>query len=194
LLGLGLAAGVPRTRAPNADVQLSVGWVPRARRRIMNAGLASAREVLASYAGGVLGPRLERTGGDRRRLVVLARSMRSVAGPPMGRGYFQRADPLGAEAAETAEDAGAVGLWGTWTLTAPRGARSRPTPTRAGTRGARDPRGRRRSAHTDRRDGCVERGSPRWRSPTRSEGARGRQAGRRSRQPPTPHQAVRTTW
>jgi low temperature requirement protein LtrA len=31
--------------------------------------------------------------------------------------YFQRAEPLGAQAAETAEDAGAVGLWGTWTLT-----------------------------------------------------------------------------
>jgi low temperature requirement protein LtrA len=31
--------------------------------------------------------------------------------------YFQRAEPLGAEAAETAEGAGAVGLWGTWTLT-----------------------------------------------------------------------------
>jgi low temperature requirement protein LtrA len=31
--------------------------------------------------------------------------------------YFQRAEPLGARAAETAEDAGAVGLWGTWTLT-----------------------------------------------------------------------------
>jgi low temperature requirement protein LtrA len=31
--------------------------------------------------------------------------------------YFQRAEPLGARAAERAEDAGAVGLWGTWTLT-----------------------------------------------------------------------------
>ena len=31
--------------------------------------------------------------------------------------YFQRAEPLGAHAAATAEDAGAVGLWGTWTLT-----------------------------------------------------------------------------
>jgi low temperature requirement protein LtrA len=31
--------------------------------------------------------------------------------------YFQRAEGLGAEAAETPEDAGAVGLWGTWTLT-----------------------------------------------------------------------------
>jgi low temperature requirement protein LtrA len=31
--------------------------------------------------------------------------------------YFQRADVLGTRAAETAEDAGAVGLWGTWTLT-----------------------------------------------------------------------------
>jgi low temperature requirement protein LtrA len=31
--------------------------------------------------------------------------------------YFQRAEPLGAEAAESAEGAGAVGLWGTWTLT-----------------------------------------------------------------------------
>ena len=31
--------------------------------------------------------------------------------------YFQRAEALGARAAETAEDAGAVGLWGTWTLT-----------------------------------------------------------------------------
>jgi len=31
--------------------------------------------------------------------------------------YFQRAEGLGARAAETAEDAGAVGLWGTWTLT-----------------------------------------------------------------------------
>jgi low temperature requirement protein LtrA len=31
--------------------------------------------------------------------------------------YFQRAEGLGADAAETAEDAGAVGLWGTWTLT-----------------------------------------------------------------------------
>jgi low temperature requirement protein LtrA len=31
--------------------------------------------------------------------------------------YFQRAEALGAQAAETAEDAGAVGLWGTWTLT-----------------------------------------------------------------------------
>jgi low temperature requirement protein LtrA len=31
--------------------------------------------------------------------------------------YFQRAEPLGARAAGTAEDAGAVGLWGTWTLT-----------------------------------------------------------------------------
>jgi low temperature requirement protein LtrA len=31
--------------------------------------------------------------------------------------YFQRAEPLGVAAAETAEDAGAVGLWGTWTLT-----------------------------------------------------------------------------
>ena len=29
----------------------------------------------------------------------------------------QRAEPLGARAAERAEDAGAVGLWGTWTLT-----------------------------------------------------------------------------
>jgi low temperature requirement protein LtrA len=31
--------------------------------------------------------------------------------------YFQRAEPLGARAAEDAEDAGAVALWGTWTLT-----------------------------------------------------------------------------
>jgi low temperature requirement protein LtrA len=31
--------------------------------------------------------------------------------------YFQRAEALGARAAETAEDAGAVALWGTWTLT-----------------------------------------------------------------------------
>jgi low temperature requirement protein LtrA len=30
--------------------------------------------------------------------------------------YFQRAEPIGAEAAERAEDAGAVGLLGTWTL------------------------------------------------------------------------------
>ena len=29
--------------------------------------------------------------------------------------YFQRAEPIGVEAAERAEDAGAVGLWGTWT-------------------------------------------------------------------------------
>jgi low temperature requirement protein LtrA len=31
--------------------------------------------------------------------------------------YFQRADVIGAEVAETADDAGAVGWWGTWTLT-----------------------------------------------------------------------------
>jgi low temperature requirement protein LtrA len=31
--------------------------------------------------------------------------------------YFQRAEPIGVEVAETAEDAGAVGLLGTWTLT-----------------------------------------------------------------------------
>lgn len=31
--------------------------------------------------------------------------------------YFQRAEPLGTRAAKSAEDAGAVGLWGTWTLT-----------------------------------------------------------------------------
>jgi low temperature requirement protein LtrA len=31
--------------------------------------------------------------------------------------YFQRAEALGAQAAETPEDAGAVALWGTWTLT-----------------------------------------------------------------------------
>jgi len=31
--------------------------------------------------------------------------------------YFQRAEPIGIEVAETAEDAGAVGLLGTWTLT-----------------------------------------------------------------------------
>jgi low temperature requirement protein LtrA len=31
--------------------------------------------------------------------------------------YFQRAERIGVEAAETAEDAGAVGWWGTWTLT-----------------------------------------------------------------------------
>ena len=31
--------------------------------------------------------------------------------------YFQRAETIGAEVAETAEDAGAVGWWGTWTLT-----------------------------------------------------------------------------
>jgi low temperature requirement protein LtrA len=31
--------------------------------------------------------------------------------------YFARAEGIGAEAAATAEDAGAVGLWGTWTLT-----------------------------------------------------------------------------
>jgi low temperature requirement protein LtrA len=31
--------------------------------------------------------------------------------------YFQRAEPLGVERVETADDAGAVGLWGTWTLT-----------------------------------------------------------------------------
>jgi low temperature requirement protein LtrA len=31
--------------------------------------------------------------------------------------YFQRAEALGAQAAETSEGAGAVGLWGTWTLT-----------------------------------------------------------------------------
>ena len=31
--------------------------------------------------------------------------------------YFQRAERLGARAAETAEDAGAVALWATWTLT-----------------------------------------------------------------------------
>jgi low temperature requirement protein LtrA len=31
--------------------------------------------------------------------------------------YFQRAEGIGVEVAEAAEDAGAVGLWGTWTLT-----------------------------------------------------------------------------
>jgi low temperature requirement protein LtrA len=31
--------------------------------------------------------------------------------------YFQRAEGIGIELAETAEDAGAVGWWGTWTLT-----------------------------------------------------------------------------
>jgi low temperature requirement protein LtrA len=31
--------------------------------------------------------------------------------------YFQRAEGVGVEVAEAAEDAGAVGLWGTWTLT-----------------------------------------------------------------------------
>src|SRR6185436_15961923 len=31
--------------------------------------------------------------------------------------YFERAEALGAGAAENAEDAGAVALWGTWTLT-----------------------------------------------------------------------------
>jgi low temperature requirement protein LtrA len=31
--------------------------------------------------------------------------------------YFQRAERIGVEVAEAAEDAGAVGLWGTWTLT-----------------------------------------------------------------------------
>jgi low temperature requirement protein LtrA len=31
--------------------------------------------------------------------------------------YFQRAEPLGIERVESADDAGAVGLWGTWTLT-----------------------------------------------------------------------------
>jgi low temperature requirement protein LtrA len=31
--------------------------------------------------------------------------------------YFQRAEPIGAELAEAADDAGAVGWWGTWTLT-----------------------------------------------------------------------------
>jgi low temperature requirement protein LtrA len=31
--------------------------------------------------------------------------------------YFQRAERIGVEVAETAEDAGAVGWWGTWTLT-----------------------------------------------------------------------------
>jgi low temperature requirement protein LtrA len=31
--------------------------------------------------------------------------------------YFQRAEGLGVEVAETAQDAGAVGWWGTWTLT-----------------------------------------------------------------------------
>jgi low temperature requirement protein LtrA len=31
--------------------------------------------------------------------------------------YFQRAEGLGARAAQTAKDAGAVGLWATWTLT-----------------------------------------------------------------------------
>jgi low temperature requirement protein LtrA len=31
--------------------------------------------------------------------------------------YFQRAEPIGIEVAESTEDAGAVGWWGTWTLT-----------------------------------------------------------------------------
>jgi low temperature requirement protein LtrA len=31
--------------------------------------------------------------------------------------YFERAEGIGVEVAETAEDAGAVGLWGTWALT-----------------------------------------------------------------------------
>jgi low temperature requirement protein LtrA len=31
--------------------------------------------------------------------------------------YFQRAEPIGIKVAEAAEDAGAVGWWGTWTLT-----------------------------------------------------------------------------
>ena len=31
--------------------------------------------------------------------------------------YFQRTERIGVEVAETAEDAGAVGWWGTWTLT-----------------------------------------------------------------------------
>jgi len=31
--------------------------------------------------------------------------------------YFQRLEAIGAEAAATPEDAGAVGFWGTWTLT-----------------------------------------------------------------------------
>ncbi len=31
--------------------------------------------------------------------------------------YFHRAEPIGVELAERAEDAGAVGWWGTWTVT-----------------------------------------------------------------------------
>ena len=117
--------------------------------------------------------------------------------------YFQRAEGIGVEAAETAEDAGAVGWWGTWTLTLivlaliaiavgdelaiahpgddatlgftildvrragavparpgllpARGARARPALAAAGAGRARDPRGRHRAAHADRRDRRVDR-------------------------------------
>ena len=117
--------------------------------------------------------------------------------------YFQRAERIGVEVVETAEDAGAVGWWGTVTLTMivlaligiavgdelaiahpgddatsglhdphvrragavrarpgrlhARSGRAGPALPAAGPGGARDPRGRHRAAHDDRRDRRVER-------------------------------------
>jgi low temperature requirement protein LtrA len=60
--------------------------------------------------------------------------------------YFQRAEPIGVEVAETAEDAGAVGLLGTWTLTlivlAVIGIAVAEEPRNAGSRGRRRGRAR----------------------------------------------------
>ena len=55
-------------------------------------------------------------GRERARSTALALSIGFSGAVALWWCYFQRAEPIGVEAAERAEDAGAVGLWGTWTL------------------------------------------------------------------------------
>jgi low temperature requirement protein LtrA len=52
---------------------------------------------------------------ELERLLALAVGFTGTVA--LWRCYFQRAEPLGVERVETADDAGAIGLWGTWTLT-----------------------------------------------------------------------------
>ncbi len=101
-------------------------WLPSRGRRVdrENTGIAAGHlvERFRLFFIIVLGETVLRVGSafagepyELERLLALAIGFAGAVA--LWWCYFQRAEALGARAAETAEDAGAVAVWGTWALT-----------------------------------------------------------------------------